>query len=153
MIRMDEVNKIRKKFFVKGETRGKIAKTYRRSWDTVNRIVTMSRGEIENRGKRPQRTKSVMTDNVIKAITDIFDYEEAAGIKKKQRHTAYQIYKELAESGVYQGSRRTMEKAVSKLRVERKQSTKSSYLPLEFPLGSTLQVDHGEVEVLHDPLL
>ena len=77
MIRMDEVNKIRKKFFVKGETRGKIAKTYRRSWDTVNRIVTMSRGEIENSGKRPQRTKSVMTDNVIKAITDIFDYEEA----------------------------------------------------------------------------
>ena len=61
-------------------------------------------GDIENRGKRPQRTKSVMTDNVIKAITDIFDYEEAAGIKKKQRHTAYQIYKELAESGVYQGS-------------------------------------------------
>lgn len=147
MIRMDEVNKIRKKFFVKGETRGKIAKTYRRSWDTVNRIVTMSRGEIENRGKRPQRTKSVMTENVIKAIIDIFDYEEAAGIKKKQRHTAYQIYKELAESEIYQGSRRTMEKAVSKLRVERKQSTKPSYLPLEFPLGSTLQVDHGEVEV------
>lgn len=38
MLRMDEVNKIRKKFFVKGETRGKIAKSCRRSWDTVNRM-------------------------------------------------------------------------------------------------------------------
>ena len=147
MIRMDEVNKIRKKFFVKGETRGKIAKSCRRSWDTVNRIVNMSREEIGTRGKRPERKKSVMTDNVIKAITDIFDYEEAAGIKKKQRHTACQIYKELSESGIYQGSRRTMENAISKIRASRKQASKPSYLPLEFPLGSTLQVDHGEVEL------
>lgn len=147
MLRMDEVNKIRKKFFVKGETRGKIAKSCRRSWDTVNRIVNMSREEIGSRGKRPERKKSVMTDNVIKAIMDIFDYEEAAGIKKKQRHTAYQIYRELSERGIYQGSRRTMEKAISKIRASRKQAAKRSYLPLEFPLGSTLQVDHGEIEV------
>ena len=147
MLKMDEINKIRKKFFVKGETRGEIAKSCRRSWDTVNRIVNMGRSEIEKRGKRPERQKTMMTDKVIKAITNIFDYEESAGIKRKQRHTAYQIYKELSESGVYQGSRRTMEKAVSKLRVERKQSLKPSFLPLEFPLGSALQVDHGEVEV------
>lgn len=67
MLRMDEVNKIRKKFFVKGETRGKIAKSCRRSWDTVNRIVNMNREDLENRGKRTTRQKVVMTDNVIKA--------------------------------------------------------------------------------------
>lgn len=147
MAHSPEVNKIRKKYFVKGETRGKIAKGCRRSWDTVNRIVNMGRSDIENRGKRRERKSSVMTDSVIKAITDIFDYEEAAGIKKKQRHTAYQIYKELSENGVYQGSRRTMEKGVSKIRAEKKLSSKPSYLPLEFPLGSELQVDHGEVEI------
>lgn len=85
MIRMDEVNKIRKKFFVRGETRSEIAKVCRRSWDTVNRIVNMDREELEKRGKSPQRQKIVMTDNVIKAINDLLDYEAAAGIKKKQR--------------------------------------------------------------------
>lgn len=147
MIRMDEVNRIRKKFFVKGETRGGIAKVCRRSWDTVNRIVNMDREELENRGKRPQRQKIVMTDTVIKAINDLLDYEAAAGIKKKQRYTAYQIYKELSEQGVYLGSRRRMEEVVSKLRAERNQVKQPTFLPLEFPIGSALQVDHGEVEV------
>ena len=134
MIQMDEVNKIRKKFFVKGETRGGIAKVCRRSWDTVNRIVNMDRKELENRGKRPQRQKTVMTDKVIKAINDLLDYEAAAGIKKKQRYTAYQIYKELSEQGVYLGSRRRMEEVVSKLRAERNQVKQPTFLPLEFPL-------------------
>ena len=97
MIRMDEVNRIRKKFFVKGETRGRIAKICSRSWDTVNRIVNMDREELKERGKRPQRQKTVMTDNVIKAINDLLDYEVAAGIKRKQRYTAHQIYKELSD--------------------------------------------------------
>lgn len=147
MLRMDEVNIIRKKFFVKGKTRGKIAKSCRRSWDTVNRIVNIRREDLEKRGKRPTRQKIVMTDNVIKAIHDLLDYEEVIGVKKKQRYTAAQIFRELSEQGIYQGSRKRMEEVVSKIKSERKQSSKPSFLPLEFPLGSALQVDHGEVEV------
>lgn len=40
-----------------------------------------------------------------------------------------------------------MEEVVRKIKFEKKQSSRSTFLPLEFPLGSALQVDHGEVEV------
>lgn len=68
---MDEVTKIRKKFFVKCETRVKIAKSCQRSWNTVNRIVNMRCEDLENRGKHTTRQKIVMTDDVIKAIYDL----------------------------------------------------------------------------------
>lgn len=88
-----------------------------------------------------------MTDDVIKAIHNLLDYEETAGVKKKQRYTAAQVFRKLSEQGVYQGSRRRMEEVVGKIKSERKQSLKATFLPLEFPLGSALQVDHGEVEI------
>ena len=147
MIRMDEINKIRKCFFAHGETRNEIAKKFNRSWDTVNRIVNMGRDELENRGKRPNRVRKVMTEEVIKAIEKYFEEEEEKGVKKKQRYTAFQIYKNLKESKIYHGSRRGMEEAVRMLREKKGQTKKPSFLPLEFPIGSALQVDHGEVDL------
>jgi transposase len=147
MLRMDEVNKIRKKFFAKGQSRCQIAKEARRSWDTVNRIVRMDRSDLEKRGKRSSRKKTVMTDHVIQSIKDLLDYEEAINVKKKQRYTAYKIYTELSERGIYHGSRRRMEEMVSQLKAERGKVKQPAFLPLYFPLGSALQFDHGEVEV------
>ena len=40
MLRMDELKKIRKKFFVKRESRGRITKSFRCSWNTVNQKET-----------------------------------------------------------------------------------------------------------------
>lgn len=87
MIRMDEANKIRKSFFTQGQNRNQIAKKYKRAWRTVNTIVSMSREELENRGKHPSRLKQVMTPEVIQAIESYIDREEELGVKKKQRYT------------------------------------------------------------------
>jgi len=147
---MDEFNKIRKAYFTNGESVNKIAKKFHRSWETINNIISMEREEIENRGKRPNRKGKVITQEVIKAAEEYLKEEEMKFVKKKQRYTAKKIYEDLTKSGVYQGSKRRMEDLIKRLREKRDQSKKKSYLPLDFPLGSALQVDHGEVDVIID---
>ena len=66
------------------------------------------------------------------------NYEEVAEVKKNQRYKAAQIFRELSDQGIYHGSRRRMEEIVGKIKSQRKQSSKSSFIPLEFPLGSAL---------------
>lgn len=50
MLKMDEVNKI-KKAFREGDSINKIAKRFSRSWKTIRRIANMPVKEIENRGQ------------------------------------------------------------------------------------------------------
>lgn len=145
---MDEVNKIRKSFFTDGESKNAIAKRFNRSWETIDRIVSMSREELENRGCRPNRKSKVMTDKVLKAINAYLDEEKEKGVKKKQRYTARKIYKDLKEKGIYEGSEKQMQNKLRELRKERNQLKTQSFLPLSFPLGSSLQIDHGEVDLM-----
>ena len=49
---------------------------------------------------------------------------------------------------MYKGSIRQLQDVVKRLREERGQIKPKSYLPLEFPLGSTVQVDHGECDLI-----
>jgi transposase len=147
MLKMDEINKIRKSFFSGDKNKHQLALQYNRSWETIDRIVSMDREDLNNRGKRPRRKSSVMTEDVIAAIEGYFDKEERLAIKRKQRYTAQVIYRELKNQGIYRGSLRRMQYTVKKLRHERGQTKEKSYLPLEFDLGSALQIDHGEVDV------
>ena len=147
MLIMNEINKIRKCFFTHGLTRAAIAKKFNRSWDTINRLVNMERDELENRGKRPGRSRQVMTEEVIESIKKYLDEEEEKCVKKKQKYTGLQIFRELTEKEIYSGSRRRMHEVISALRQERGQARKPTFLPLEFPVGSALQVDHGEADV------
>ena len=78
----------------------------------------------------------------------LLDNEIIKRVKRKQRYTAKKIFNILKEKSIYQGTLRTIENFVGKLRTERSQTKKKSYLPLEFPLGSALQVDHGEVDLV-----
>ena len=58
---MDEINKMRKAFFTYGKSRNRIAYRFHRSWDTINKIVSMERENLKNRGKRPNRRGTVVT--------------------------------------------------------------------------------------------
>lgn len=147
MIRMDEINQIRKSFFSKGQNKNQIAKKYRRAWGTVNNIVSMTREELEKRGKRPTRNKHIMTPEVILAIENYFDIEKTHKVKKKQKYTAKQIFQELTAKGLYKGKIRRMQEMVSILRKKHGQTKTEAFLPLDFPMGSALQIDHGECEV------
>lgn len=145
---MDEINKIRKAFFTDGETKNAIALKFSRSWETIHRIVSMERDDLKCRGARPNRKARVMTPEVLKEIQAYLDEEVEKKVKKKQRYTARVIYNEMQAKGIYKGSIRRLQETVKKLRELNNQSKKPSYLPLEFTLGSTLQVDHGEVDII-----
>lgn len=145
---MDEVNKIRKSFFTQGENKHQIAQDFTRSWATVDTVIKTPQEELLNRGKRPGRKRVVITAEVEKAINEIFDIEDALKVKKKQQHTSQCIYDQLVAKDIYKGKPRALRYAVNSIRKQRAQSRQTSYLPLKFALGSTIQVDHGEVEII-----
>jgi transposase len=146
-MRMDEVNKIRKAYCIDGLSVNEIARKFKRSWATVNEIVKKSQEEVENRNTPERKREStVATQEVRDAITDYLEKEIRLGVKKKQRYRANVIFKELTEGGLYNGSQRHMQELVKEARGIFKQLEPKSYLPLGFSLGSSLQVDHGEVD-------
>jgi len=146
---MDEVNKIRKAFYVEGLSVNEIARKFKRAWGTINEIVKVPREELENRDKQERKREStVATQEVMDAIADYFEKEVRLGVKKKQRYRANVIFKELTEKGIYKGSQRRMQELVKETRELCGQIEPKSYLPLEFDLGSALQMDHGEVDCI-----
>lgn len=147
MLRMDELNKIRKAYR-NGTSINEIATQYGRSWETVKRMVDTSLKELENRGCRPNKKCKVITHEVKEAIRAYLVKEENLHVKKKQRYTAVFIYKELKANGTYKGSRRRLQDAVMRLREEHGQVKPKGYLPLNFPLGTIAQFDHGEGDLI-----
>ncbi len=146
MLRMDEVNKI-KKAYRDGESINEIAERFRRSWATVKKLVDTPVAKLEARGRRPNKITKVVTVEVEEGIEAYLTKEEMLHVKKKQRYTAAIIYKELTASGVYKGSRRQLQDVVKRLRAKRGQMRPKSYLPLNFPVGTTAQFDHGECDL------
>lgn len=146
---MDELNKI-KKAYRNGVSINEIAIHYGRSWFTVKRIVDTPLEELENRGRRPNKKCKVVTPEVKAAIDAYLTKEVQLGVKKKQRYTAAFIYKELKANGIYKGSIRQIQGTVKELRKKRGQVKPKSYLPLEFPVGSIAQFDHGECDLIID---
>lgn len=145
---MDEINKIRKDFFTHKETKHEIAKKYNRSWSTIDRAVTKTIEELEQPSTRPNRKGQVITDEVIKAIKRYLDYEDEMKVKRKQRYKTKKIYEELKSQGIYQGQMRRLHDVICQMRKDRDQSKQKAFLPLSFELGSTIQVDHGEVDFI-----
>ncbi len=145
---MDEVNKIRKAFFIHGHSINKIAKKINRSWDTIQRIVSMKQEELGSRGKRPNRKGTIITPEIKQVVETYLKDEIEKSVRRKQRYTAKKIYDELREKEIYKGSRRTMDNLVKLLREKYNQSKQKSYLPLDFSLGSALEIDHGEADLI-----
>jgi len=144
---MDELNKIRKAYFDQGVNKNQIAKRFNISWATVDTLIKNPREELVHRGKRSGRKPTVITSEIECTIEKLLDLEEELKVKKKQRYTAEWIYRKLVDDNIYKGKVRSVRYAVSKIRERRAQSNKPSYLPLEFELGSTMQIDHGEAEI------
>lgn len=145
---MDEVNKRRKAYFTNGETKHEIAKTFKRSWNTIDTIVNTEREQLSSRGKRPGRQATVATEEVKHEIRKILQEEQRLKVHKKQRRKAAFFYKELTRRGVYKGCERTMRDIVRGIRHELNSSAPKSYLPLSFEIGLFVQIDHGEVDCL-----
>jgi transposase len=149
MLRMDEINKIRKEFAINGQTINQIALKYNRSWETINSYINLSEKQIFDRGKRPSRENSVSNPEISNAINTYLDDEIRRKVHRKQRYTAKYLFKKVKEDHGYLGSMRSLRRLVRKLRDLRGQENikKDSFLILEFPCGEYIQVDHGPTEV------
>jgi len=145
---MDEINKIRKAYFSKGETKNEIAKQFKRSWNTIDTIVETDRDQLSTRRKRSGRKATVATEAVRNEIRKILQEEERLKVKKKQRRKAAFFYKDLTRRGLYKGCERRMRDLVRLIRQELNVSQSKSYLPLSFDIGSVVQIDHGEADCL-----
>lgn len=145
---MDEFNKIRKAYFKDGLSINEIARKFKRSWATINTIIKTSRDDLDLRGSRVSRVSTIATQEVTDAIISYFEEEKRLKVKRKQRYTARKIFNDLTKQGIYHGSERSMQELIKKMRSEYGQMKKESYLPLEFELGSTVQIDHGEVDCI-----
>ena len=147
-MKMMDIRKIRNAFFEEGLNKNEISKQFHRSWDTVNRIINASIEDLEEEKVKGHRQATVVTPEVLGAIREMLSNERAERIKKKQRLTSKVIYEELIKKGIYSGSLRRLEEIVKQERLVLGMGTPQSYLPLYFPLGSTVQIDHGEVECI-----
>lgn len=149
MVRMDEINKIRKGYFQQGETINKLATKFNRSWNTIEKIVKTPRDELSTKQKRPKRKRRVVNKEVIDKIHELMNQEKTLNVKKKQRWRPTVILNKLKEEGIYKASDRTMYYLVNEIREKRKENNKEeAFLLLEFEAGSCVQIDHGEAEVI-----
>ena len=108
---MNEIRKIKKAFLEEGLNKNQLVKRFRRSWETISKIVDTPLEDLEESQTNEQNRKRlavVGTEPVLKAIKDLLEKEEKEKIKKKQRHTARVIYNQLREEGIYLGSYRRM---------------------------------------------
>jgi len=150
MLRMDEINKIRKSYYKDGYNINQIALRFNRSWHTIKNLIEKPREQLTNRGKRPNRECGILTKDVIDAVNGYLDNEETYNVKRKHKYSATFIYHDLKNKGFYNGSARALRGLVKKLRNKRNQNPKRNFLPLDFALGTVLQFDHGEVDCIID---
>ena len=126
MLRMDEINKIRKDYFVNNLNPHQIAMKYGRSWATINEYITLSEDNVKKRGQRPGRKASVVTSEVIVAIEGFLQDEITKKVHRKQRYTSKYIFTKLKEDGIYKGSERTLRKSIRSSRDNLKQNKKKT---------------------------
>jgi transposase len=147
MLRMDEINKIRKEFFSNQKPIDQIARKYSRSWDTIKKIVSTPEHKLGSITKR-NKENSVITPEVQTKINELIEYEVARKVPKKQRYTAKVICKIVKEECAYKGSAKRIRTIVAIARREFKVTVAESFLNLDFEFGKYLQIDHGEVQVV-----
>lgn len=146
---MIDVQKIKQAFLEEGLTKSQICKKYHYCWGTVSKVLETSLEEWEvllDIQKTRGRGCSVLTDDVRHEVNRMLTQEKEWRVHKKQRLTGRVIFNQLKEQSLYKGSYRALLMLIAEEKRNLKLSIKDAFLPLEFPLGSTLQIDHGEVE-------
>jgi len=139
MIKVEEVEKIRRAYFLDAMSIREVARTLHHSRRVVRRAIESAEpGQYRLEQGRPAPVLGPWKEK-IDALWD-----ESQGLPRKQRYTARKIYQALREAG-YPGSEITISRYVAEKR--RESLPKQVYLPLEFDPGQDAQVDWGEAVV------
>lgn len=138
MIEVDEYDRIRYLFAVKGMSRRAIAGMLGISRNTVKKYC---RGECLPGERKPARRECKVTGPVRDVVMKWLEEDEMA--PKKQRHTARRVYDRLVKEYGFRGGQSTIRRLVREIRPK-----DTAYIPLEFDPGEAVQVDWGEATVI-----
>lgn len=139
MIKVEEVERIRRAHLLDGKSIREIARTLHHS----RRVIRRALENAEPGQYRLEQDRSAPVLGVWKDKIDAL-WTESQSMPRKQRYTARKIYQQLRQAG-YQGSEITVSRYVAEKR--RESLSRQVYLPLEFDPGQDAQVDWGEAVV------
>mgnify|MGYP002399790561 CR=1 FL=1 len=138
MLRMVDIEFIRKKHFVEGWPIRKISRQLQVSRQTVRKALGSA--ELPKYQLSEPRPCPVM-DSYRQVIEGWLAEDEKA--PAKQRHTARRIYQRLAGEHQFQGAESTVRQFVAGLRLQQPEV----FIPLEAGWGQQAQVDWGQAQV------
>ena len=139
MIKMDQIERIRKLVLVEGLSRRRAAKKEGVSRHAVRKALS-SAAPPHYRLSKP-RPRPVL-GKVQPLIAEMLRSDE--GKPEKQRHTARRIYARLRDEYGFQGSEPSVRRHVAELR----RREPEVFVPLSYEPGTEAQVDFGEAEVV-----
>lgn len=142
MLKMANIELIRKLHFKEGRSIRQIAKDLRIARQTIRKALNTN--EIPTY-KRIKTTSSPIIDPVKPTIISWLIQDEMA--PQKQRHSAAQIHRRLVEEYGFKGGESTVRRFVREYKLQQNKTSNSS-IPLEFDPGEFAQFDWGEVTVI-----
>ncbi len=140
MIKVEEIEKIRRAYHLEGKSMRRIAKELKHGRETVKKVLE-SAEPVKYRLRKP-RPSPVL--GPYKARIDQL-LAENEDLPRKQHYTSHKIYETIKAEG-YQGAESTLRGYVARRRKEKRRP--KVYLPLEFDPGADAQVDWGEAQVI-----
>jgi len=142
MIQVEEIEQLRRAYFIEGHSIRAIARRYRHGRRVVRRAIASA---------EPPRycLQATRAAPVLGPYQDRIDelLAESEHQPRKQRYTARRIFHMLQAEG-YPGSESTVRRYVGRQRQAQRQP--DVFLPLEFDPGRDAQVDWGEAQVVVD---
>lgn len=135
---------IRKRYLA-GNSQRKIARDFGISRNTVAKYCKGT--HVPWKSKQYKRKNTIMTPEIIQAITDWLTEEQDdlrnKHVFKKQKYTAQKIYDPLCDEMGFEGSASTVRHKVHDLRAKMSQV----FIPLEYKSGEQMQIDFGEADI------
>lgn len=138
MIRMVQIEYIKKLHFKEGKSIREISRLLGHSRNTIKKYVDVDVFQEPKYKLRKDKPAPVL--DPVKPIIDQWLMEDEQ-MPKKQRHSAVRIYQRLVEEYGFTGGCSTVRNYVYSLK---KETPKHVFIPLEYELGSNAQMDWGQ---------
>jgi transposase len=136
MISVEDREKIRRAYFIEGQSIRQIARELGHSRKTVRKAIESA----EPMSYTLQKPRPAPVLGLYRARIDEI-LEENEHLPRKQRYTGHKIYEDIRDRG-YRGSESSVRSYIGQRRQEKKK--RKVYIPLEFDPGMDGQVDWGE---------
>lgn len=143
MLKMTEYEYIRILHFNRGKSIKEIQEIVERDPKTIRKAI---KGVEPRYNKKKERTKPVIGDYIWK-IKEWLEEDDKNNVPKKQRHTGRRIYHRLQEECGYEGSERTVQREVSRIKIEMGNSKKEEFIPSDPEKREGAEADWGEAVV------